>query len=790
MRNYGLYLRNAAAHLQRDTFKKSCMNNIIIRIYRIYGIVQGVGFRPCVSRHAQTADITGSVSNKGPYVEVYAQGPEKNVERFRRLLEQEPPKRAVILSIKEFPAEDAPVFESFEIIESEKTKGEIFISPDIAVCDDCRREMYDPSDRRYLHPFINCTCCGPRMTILEALPYDRERTSMKVFPMCTECREEYVSPESRRYDAQPVCCSSCGPGVYIIGSEKRGREAITYTRKIIKEGGIAAVKGIGGFHLCCDASDAKAVEKLRSRKNRPMKPFAVMARDIETAARECAISAKQAKILDGHQKPILLLDKKEGGKVCEECAPDNPKLGLMLPYAPLQLLLFDYDDGIEMPDVLVMTSANTSGAPICRDDEDAVSELSHLCECMLSHNRKILIRADDTVMDFYKDEPYMVRRSRGFAPLPVPLSKGFKGTVLGTGGELKNEFCIGINDLFYLSPYIGDLEDVRTVKTFEETVRRFEGLLEAKPQRVCCDMHPDYNSSEAARSMDLPVCEIQHHYAHVLSCMAENDYTEKTIGVSFDGTGYGTDGSIWGGEILICDLNGFERAGFITPFIQAGGDISAKEGWRIAVSMIIGLEGEEEALKTIAALNLCSEKEAKVLAAAVRKNINCAVSTSCGRLFDAAAAVLGIRRASTFEGEAANALMFKAMEYEGNKEAAVPDEECCAVKASGESLVLPTGLLMQTLIKRKLAGDDAAYLAYYFHRALAQMSTDACCQIRKKYGINTAALTGGCFQNTLLLGLCDDMLKERGFKVLTHHMVPPNDGGIALGQAVYAVYNL
>ena len=828
------------------------MPETITSCFRVYGIVQGVGFRPTVSRHGAAAQVTGSVSNKGPYVEIFAQGPAENVEKFRQLLENEPPVRSVILKIKEYPAENAPIFDKFSIIESEKTKGEIYIPPDIAICEDCRREMYDPDNKRYLHPFINCTNCGPRMTILDSLPYDRERTSMKEFPMCPDCAAEYTSPGNRRYDAQPVCCNNCGPEVYILnnipaasgpfrtyaaysgttdikayhaqGHALRGREAITYTRKIIADGGIAAIKGIGGFHLCCDALNSKAVSLLRSRKSRPAKPFAVMAGNLEAARRECDINEFQEKILCGHQKPILLLNKKKGGRICSECAPDNPKLGIMLPYAPLQLLLFDYDDDIRMPDCLVMTSANTSGAPICKDDDEALEELGPLCDCILSHNRKIRIRADDSVMDFYKGKPYMVRRSRGYAPLPVPVSAGFRGQVLGIGGELKNEFCIGKDDLFYISPYVGDLEDLRTVNALKETTARFEGLLEAEPSLTGCDMHPLYNSTAAAKSMGRPVCEIQHHYAHVLSCMAENDCFEKVIGVSFDGTGYGTDGTIWGGEILLSDLNGFKRCAHISPFLQTGGDISAKEGWRIAAAMIIencsssgkpqemipkDAQNAGTALDAIVDLGLCSAKQAKTLAAMIRNNINTICSTSCGRLFDAVSAILGIKRISTFEGEAANALMFKAMEYDARSSrhqqntcmapsrqhfdlnpqdcgkhpetfAPVPGREC-------SPMILPTDRLVQNIIEKKLSGEDTAYLAYFFHRSLADMIVQACTNIRKKACINTVCLTGGVFQNTLLLGMCDDALTDDGFKVLTHHLVPPNDGGIALGQAVYAM---
>ena len=517
---------------------------MITKKIRVYGIVQGVGFRPTVSRHAVAAGITGSVCNKGPYVEIFAQGEEKCVKDFLERLEKQPPKRAAILKIntEDVKEEEYGKFNDFQIIESEKTKGEIFVSPDIAICEECKKEMYDPKDRRYLHPFINCTCCGPRLTILDALPYDRERTSMKEFPMCPDCASEYEDPATRRYDAQPVCCNDCGPEVYLTGREERGRAAIIATRKMIHDGGIVAIKGIGGFHLCCDATNEEAVQRLRTLKNRPAKPFAVMARDVEAVKRECLVNEVQEEILDGHQKPILLLEKRKksiekitehvaenimetdenSARICESVAPGNPKVGIMLPYAPVQMLLFRYDDGIQMPDYLVMTSGNASGAPICRDDKEAVEELSQLCDLIFSHDRKIRIRADDSVMDFYKGEPYMIRRSRGYAPLPTMVTMPWKGQVLAAGGELKNTFCIGVDGRFYLSPYVGDLEDLRTVKALQETIHRFETLLEVEPEVAACDLHPKYNSTVVAEELGLPVVKIQHHYAHILSCIAEN----------------------------------------------------------------------------------------------------------------------------------------------------------------------------------------------------------------------------------------------------------------------------
>lgn len=800
---------------------------------RVFGIVQGVGFRPTVKRHADACDIAGSVSNKGPYVEIFAEGSEECVNSFIKQIQEEPPKRAVILKLDVENVEsgedgihkvesETDSKEKFQIIESEKEEGEIFVSPDIAICPECKKELYDKNDRRYLHPFINCTCCGPRLTILDSMPYDRVRTSMGEFPMCEKCEYEYTHAETRRFDAQPVCCNDCGPEVYLLGRKERGVNAIRYTRKVISEGGIVAVKGIGGFHLCCDAAKEETVARLRQRKKRPMKPFAVMMKDLDVVRRECETEPHLEEILDGHQKPIILLPKKEGGTLCESVAPDNPKIGVMLPYAPVQLLLFDYQDETKVSDCLVMTSANTSGAPICRDDEDALNELSGLCDVILSHDRKIRLRADDTVMDFYRGEPYMIRRSRGYAPLPFMMGNEFKGQVLAVGGELKNAFCIGKNQLFYPSPYIGDMGDVRTVKALKESVKRMEELLETKPQIVACDMHPSYNTRAAAEEMGLPVFLVQHHYAHILSCMAENEWTteKKVIGVSFDGTGYGTDGTIWGGEILLADYDSFTRWGCIEPFAQTGGDASAKEGWRIAVSLLGKIYGKENALLIIETLGLCEPKLAKLQFTMEERGINTVQSTSAGRLFDAVSAILDIRKSSTFEGEASTSLQFAAEKWLDAQKKKIAGSEDFAesgiITDYGElksisdvaqkSVVeknnsinrnikadlyyLPTLSLVKELAERKLAGENSNQLALHFHRRLAGMIVSACEKAREETGINTVALSGGVYQNKLFLDYSVTMLEERGFHVLRHHLLPPNDGGISLGQAVAAMRSL
>lgn len=753
---------------------------------RVFGIVQGVGFRPTVSRHAMANQVKGSVCNMGPYVEIWAQGEEENVQKFCKDIRECPPERATILKMDVEEPEEFPVFDTFEIIESGKIAGDIFVSPDIAICPKCKKELYDKKDRRYLHPFINCTCCGPRLTILDAMPYDRERTSMAEFAMCEECEYEYTHPETRRYDAQPVCCNDCGPQVYVIGREEKGADAIRHVRKIIRDGGIAAIKGIGGFHLCCDATREATVQLLRNRKKRPVKPFAVMMRDMETVKRECVFSEKQAEVLDGHQKPIILLPRKEGGRICPAVAPGNPKVGVMLPYAPIQLLLFDYEDDIQLPDCLVMTSANTSGAPICRDDADAIRELSGLCDVILSNDRLIRLRADDTVMDFFRDEPYMIRRSRGYAPLPFMLKENWTGEVLAVGGELKNTFCVGRNNLFYPSPYIGDMGDVRTVRALKESVIRLTELLETSPKLVACDLHPGYNTTAAAEEMGMPLLKVQHHYAHILSCMAENDWNQPVIGVSFDGTGYGTDGTIWGGEFLMADYDGYTRMGSVKPFLQVGGDASAKEGWRIAVSLLREIYGEEAAESLVEKLKLCAKPVAKVQFKMAEKKINSVKSTSAGRLFDAVSAILGICNQSTFEGEASISLEFVAWKWEERQKETEFPRFPIHVEGS-DYFTLETHSLVEWIAERRISGESAEKLAWIFHRALAEMIVDACVYLKEKMGITAVALSGGVYQNQLLLQFSVERLEEEGFYVLRHRLIPPNDGGICLGQAVAAM---
>lgn len=786
-----------------------------------------------MSRLADRYGISGSVCNKGSYVEIIARADESVIGDFVHAIEAEAPERSAIVKVKLIDSPvDVEVVSGFEIAESKHEDGQIFVSPDIATCPDCARELFDKNNRRYLHPFINCTQCGPRLTILDSMPYDRVKTSMAGFPMCEACSDEYTDMDSRRYHAQPVCCNDCGPELYTLvgrasesdvqgmGTDSErpegayGAAALLETRAVIRSGGIAAIKGIGGLHLCCDAGSEAAVQRLRQLKARPMKPFAVMMRDLEVVGRECKLEPEMEPLLTGPQKPIILIPRRHdsaesaepdsnikvalktniqighNSRIAASVAPDNPNLGVMLPYTPVHLLLFNYPDDEPISDVLVMTSGNPSGAPICMNDEEALKYLSPMCDIILSNSRDIRIRADDTVMAFYRSKPYMIRRSRGYSPLPIVAKSESSHAVLGIGGELKNAFCLGDKGLFYPSPYIGDMADMRSVRALEAATTRMERLLEIHPDIIVGDMHPGYNTSEMARVIaereGVPVMEVQHHHAHMVSCMAENEYEGTALGVTFDGTGYGPDGTIWGGEFLLGDESGYERVGSIAPFIHAGGDIASREGWRIAYSMISTALGSEAANRIGETLGLGDEKGRQSIDFMLGNNINTVKSTSAGRLFDAVSAVLGIKSASTFEGEASMALQFAAERAEAQGISLAPYEGRL-MNIDEEQFELCTDTLLMELAARSLADQDTDQLAYFFHKALADMIVIACCYQRTRCDVNVVAISGGVFQNLLLLRLVDDGLEREGFKVLKHGVVPTNDGGIALGQAAAGI---
>ena len=730
---------------------------------KVFGIVQGVGFRPFVKNLADDNKIVGTVANRGSYVEIFAQGDDFDLKNFLNALQTKNPPRSAILKLDldNFPDKN---FSNFQIIDSVHESGDIFVSPDIAICEKCKEELFDPTNRRYLHPFINCTACGPRLTILKNMPYDRERTSMSDFPMCDACKAEYFDKNSRRFDAQPICCNNCGCELYILGKNLRGHDAIKFSRKILANGGILAIKGIGGFHLACDARNFNAIQRLRSSKTRPTKPFAVMFKDISAVKRECFISDIEKSFLDSPQKPIVLLNKKIGS-IAANVAPNINKLGVLLPYTPLHLLIFDFPDEItDFPDALIMTSGNPSGVPITIDDDDAIKNFD-FCDAILSNNRRILLRADDSVMDFIENNPSMIRRSRGFAPLPIFYDSN-KKSVLAIGGELKNTFCLAKNNLFYASPYIGDANDLRTIEILEKSIERMENLLEIRPEIIICDKHPRYQTNllaeKISKQLNAPLIKIQHHYAHILSCLAENNHHDAVIGVAFDGTGYGDDKTIWGGEFFICDTKNYVRAASIKPFMQAGGDKSAREGWRIALNFV-NLDVARE-------LKLADEKNLRGVQFLLDKNINCVVSTSVGRIFDAIAAILGICSVSSYEGESAMRLQAAAERSNKNFRAEFKN----------------TDEIVAEILIRRLNGENICDLARLFHERLAEMTAQTIFELSGRTKIKIVALSGGVFQNSLLTTLLTEKLRRTGLKILRHALIPPNDGGICLGQAIYA----
>jgi len=783
----------------------------------ITGIVQGVGFRPFVANLARAHHICGTVANKGPYVEIYAKGSRSACQTFFNAIKDNPPARAIILTMhtQELPA--SLRFDDFQIIKSAHEQGPIYVSPDIATCDDCARELYDPENPRYLHPFINCTNCGPRLTIQESAPYDRERTTMKDFPMCDRCASEYHDPKNRRYDAQPVCCPDCGPHVCLL-QKNSSIPAITAARRALIEGQIIAIKGIGGFHLACDATNEQAVSLLRTRKHRPQKPFALMARNLAAIETVAIIETDaQRALLTGHQKPILLLKKNASpSRLAPSVAPHTTKLGLMLPYTPLHMLLFRYPDGLDdaMPRLLVMTSGNPSGAPICHTDEEALESLGTIADLILTHNRPIRLRADDTVLDWHENHPYPIRRSRGFSPLPIYF-EGLDSSAchelqsLAIGAELKNTFTLARGPLLYASPYIGDTTDLRTVLALEDSTHLLSSLLAIHPQIIACDLHPRYNTTALARKLadklHVPLFPVQHHYAHILSCLAENSETGPVLGLALDGTGYGPDGTIWGGELLRADLAGYTRLASIDPFDQAGGDKAPREPWRIAMSLLRQTMPDLKK-EIVSLLHLCTEKEFSAQTFLLDHHLNCITSTSAGRLFDAVSALLGFCTHSTYEGEAPSRLQAAAEIW-----ADIHPEKSSSLITSTPSQQPPppsqhffiaTTNLFAELAKRRLASlSDASVtpaerknlvgeLAYTFHASLAKLLADACETAREKTGLATVVLSGGVFQNTLLLTLTESQLHARHFRTLIHREVPPNDGGLSLGQALAAQYHL
>ncbi len=742
----------------------------------IGGIVQGVGFRPFVYRLATRHGLTGWVKNATDGVHIEVEGAATELDAFAHALQQEKPMQAEIYSLTAY---DIPERREtgFIIAESDAASAAVpFVSPDIATCAACRSEISDPADRRYQYPFTNCTNCGPRYTIIRQTPYDRRSTTMDVFPMCEACQREFDDPANRRFHAQPNACPVCGPEYRLVDRQgnllpmDNGQNAIDQTRVLLHSGKIVAIKGLGGFHLSCDAKNETAVATLRQRKIREDKPFAVMAGSLEAVRQRCIISPVEQELLTGAIRPILLLDKADGYDLAASVAPGNPRIGAMLAYTPLHELLLDASD------IWVMTSGNTSDEPIAYTNEDALIRLSGIADFFLLHNRDIQRRADDSVVRVIDEAQYILRRSRGYTPLPIRLAKPTV-PVLACGGELKNTFCLTHGQQAFVSAHIGDLENLSTYQYYTDSIQFYKTLLNITPEVVVYDLHPEYLATKYAKELSLPQIGVQHHHAHIVSVMAEHGLYEPVIGVAFDGTGYGPDGAIWGGEFLVADCLDFKRVAHCRYLPLPGGAMAIRQPWRLAAWILAELYGDQVATLPISFVRSLPPEWPTVLKAA-EKQFNSPLTSSAGRLFDAAAALLGIRGSIHYEGQAAVELELAAGSRRGY---ILP-----YTVIEGESRQLDLLPAFAAMTERLQSGESPADLAASFHNTVAAAIIEMVKQINKETALRKVALSGGVFQNLRLLAAVEGQLKAEQLTVYLHRRVPTNDGGISLGQAIIA----
>jgi len=749
----------------------------------VRGVVQGVGFRPFVYQLAHKHNLKGWVCNTSGDVKIEVEGERADIARFLIELREMPPPQAHIDSIS---FEERPVvgYKKFQIRPSLAQADEYqLISPDLATCEACQKELFDPANRRYRYPFTNCTNCGPRFTIIEDIPYDRPRTTMRHFRMCPLCQKEYDNPLDRRFHAQPNACPECGPSLKLANAEGKSipaRDVIATASQLLREGNILAIRGLGGFLLACDATSGKAVSSLRERKKRPSKPLAVMLATLEEVGEHCWVSPEEEELLASPQAPIVLLRWKPGSSVSPVVAPGLKYLGVMLPYTPLHHILLR-ETGLP----LVMTSGNLSEEPIAKDNDEAIERLHGIADYFLLHNRDIYSRYDDSVTIVEGGRPRVIRRARGYAPYPIPLP--FKAKpVLACGVEEKNTFCLTRDSHAFVSQHIGDMESWETLEHFENTVALYQRLFRIQPEIIACDMHPEYLSTKWARAESekngVPLVTIQHHHAHVVSCMVDNEVQEPVIGVSFDGTGYGTDGRIWGGEFLVADYHHFERKAHLEYLPLPGGEAAVKKPYRTAIGYLYTLLGEEGLGWKLPCLNNVGEQELDIIKQQIERGINTPLTSSCGRLFDAVSALLGIRGQIDYEAQAAVELEMSA--YDGEADGAYPftvemEDGVGAIRLRG---------LFSAILSDLSIGVPASVISGRFHNTVAQMVREVCSQIAEDTGINLVALSGGVFQNRLLLRKVTALLDTAGLTAITHSQVPCNDGGVSLGQAVIANY--
>ncbi len=766
------------------------------RKFHITGIVQGVGFRPFVHSLATRHGLSGYVCNTGTGVVLEIQGAPEQGAAFAAELTLKAPPLAMIesISIKDIP--DAPG-NTFEIRQSDES-GEKFslISPDIATCDDCADELRNPVDRRYGYPFINCTNCGPRFTIIRDVPYDRPKTTMDAFPMCEACAREYDDPGDRRFHAQPNACPACGPSLTLADAAgitvARGADALDSAARLLLQGRIVAVKGIGGYHLACVASDSDATAALRARKYREDKPFAIMVTSVAAARELCEISEAEERALLSMRRPIVLCARRADARVAPAAAPGNKFLGLMLPYTPLHHLLLDAAGS-----PLIMTSGNRSDEPIAYADADVKERVRGIADAYLMHDREIHMRCDDSVVRVWRGAEYPVRRARGYAPAPIKLRAAASRAILACGAELKNTFCLTRGEYAFLSHHIGDLDNIETLTSFEECVAHYERLFHIEPEVIAYDLHPEYLSTKyaLARVGAAEKIGVQHHHAHVAACLADNGESGPVIGIAMDGLGYGADGTLWGGEWLVCDTGGYTRAAHLRPLPMPGGALAIKQPWRMAAAALYTFFGEEFLRRNKTRAGLRNDGEWEIIRAAIERKINCPVTTSMGRLFDAVSALVTGRWVVNYEGQAAVELEMAAGggpadPYEFH---VTEDDEAYswgAIRAPAQpaapGLKVDFAPTIMGILSDLDSGAAKTLIAARFHSTVARALVCVAAGLRNIFGLDAVALSGGVFQNTRLLEETATGLEDEGFRVLSHRRVPTNDGGLSLGQAAIA----
>jgi len=756
----------------------------LVRV-EVCGVVQGVGFRPFVYQLATKYNLNGWVCNTSEDVKIEVEGEAEAVEQFLLALREQAPPRANIEDITTTHHPPAN-YEKFEIRHSIAEEGKYqLISPDIATCHDCLRETLSPDDRRYRYPFTNCTNCGPRFTIIEDIPYDRPRTTMRRFQMCPQCQREYDDPLNRRFHAQPNACPKCGPTLELLdanGSPVTVDDAITATSQLLQEGKIVAIKGLGGFLLACDATNEAAINLLRQRKMRPFKPLAIMVSSIEEAKKHCYVNNEEEELLTSSYSPIVLMKWKADSPVSPAVAPNLKYLGVMLPYTPLHHILLR-ETGLP----LVMTSGNLSEEPIAKDNDEAARRLSGVVDYFLIHNRDIYARYDDSVTMVERGVTQLLRRARGYAPYPIHLNFTSQ-QILGCGAELKNTFCLTRDEHAFLSQHIGDMENLETMEHFANTIDLYKRLFRIEPKIIAHDLHPEYLATKyaqelASESADIRLVPVQHHHAHIVSGMVDNGLEAPVIGVAFDGTGYGSDGHIWGGEFLVAEYKGFTRMGHLEYLPLPGGALAIKKPFRTAIGYILSLLGETAVKQDLSFLKHVDRVEIDIIQKQIEQKINSPLTSSCGRLFDAVSALIGVRGEVEYEAQAA--IELEMLTYDGMDETAYYP---FSITEEDDLSLVRLQDLFAAIIHDLQDGATQARIAAKFHNTIARMIRELCQVISDKTGITQVVLSGGVFQNRLLLRKAVSLLEASGFDVFTHRQVPTNDGGISLGQVVIASF--